>query len=149
MIDERAYAALINTIYNAVADALHRLEQGALLVDKTAGVVFANREAERLLVAGGGLRVTEGVLSADSAADTTLLHTLIAGCVRNGAEAGAGGSLPLSRGPDRAPLSLLVAPLRSEAPQPSMTQRPVAILFVTDPTARPDRRLHGFRSDLA
>jgi DNA-binding CsgD family transcriptional regulator len=117
----------------ASAEALNRLEQGALLVDESVGVVFASQEAERLFAAGNGLRITEGVLCANSAADTALLHALVAGCARHGAEAGAGGSLRLSRGPDRAPLSLQVAPLRSEAPLFSMTERPVAILFVTDP----------------
>ncbi len=117
----------------ASAEVLNRLEQGALLVDELLGVVFANREAERLFAAGGDLRVTEGVLCVNTAADTVLLHTLIAGCARHGAEAGAGGSLRLPRGPGRAPLSLQVAPLRSEAPLFLMTERPVAILFVTDP----------------
>jgi len=117
----------------ASAEALNRLEQGALLVDESVGVVFANREAERLFAAGDGLRVTRGVLCVNSAADTALLHALIAGCTRHGAEAGAGGSLRLSRGPDRAPLSVQVAPLRSEAPLFSMTERAVAILFVSDP----------------
>ncbi len=121
----------------ASAEALNRLEQGALLVDESVGVVFANREAERLFAAGDGLRVTRGVLCTNSAADTARLHGLIAGCARHGAE--AGGSLRLSRGPDRAPLSLQVAPLRSEAPLFSMTERPVAILFVTDP----DRKIRS------
>jgi len=117
----------------ASAEALNRLKQGALLVDETAGVVFANQEAERRFSAGDGLRVIKGVLCADSAADTARLHALIAGCARHGAEAGAGGSFRPSRGPDRASLSLLVAPLRSEAPLFSMTERAVAILFVTNP----------------
>jgi DNA-binding CsgD family transcriptional regulator len=125
--------ANLDTRCEASAEALNRLKQGALLIDETAGVVFANREAERLFAAGGGLHVTEGALSADSAADTALLHALIAGCARHGAEAGAGGSLRLSRGPERAPLALLVVPLRSEAPLFLMMERPVAILFVTDP----------------
>jgi DNA-binding CsgD family transcriptional regulator len=115
----------------ASAEALNRLEQGALLVDGSVGVVFASQEAERLFAAGDGLRVTKGVLCASSAADTALLHALIAGCARQGAD--AGGSLRLSRGPDRVPLSVQVAPLRSEAPLFSMTERAVAILFVTDP----------------
>ena len=117
----------------ASAETLNRLQQGALLVDQSVGVVFANQEAERLLAAGDGLRVAKGVVCANTAANTALLHALIAGCARHGAEAGAGGSLRLSRGPDRAPLSLQVAPLRSEAPLFLMTERPVAILFVTDP----------------
>ena len=125
----------------ASSEALNRLQQGALLVDERIAVVFANQETERLLASGDGLRVTEGVLCANSAADTALLHALIARCARHGAEAGARGSLRLSRGPDRAPLSLQVAPLRSEAPLFSMMDRPVAILFVTDPSRRNRSRM--------
>lgn len=116
--------------YAASVESLNRLQQAALLVDETVGVVFANREAERLF-GGGGLRVPQGKLGTDSSADTALLKALVAGCARRGA--GVGGSLPLSRGPDRTPLSLLVAPLRAEAPLFAMRERPAAILFVTDP----------------
>lgn len=118
--------------HQASAEALNRLEQGALLVDATACVVFANREAERLLD-GGGLRLAEGALHAETVADTMLLHELLAGCARAGADAGSGGALALSRGPGRAPLSLLLAPLRSGAKPFGLAQRPAAILFVTDP----------------
>jgi DNA-binding CsgD family transcriptional regulator len=125
----------------ASAEALNRLEQAALLVDERVAVVFANRETERLLASGDGLRVTEGVLCASLAADTALLRALIAGYARRGAEASARGSLRLSRGPDRAPLSVQVAPLRYEAPLFSMTERAVAILFVTDPDRRTRSRI--------
>jgi DNA-binding CsgD family transcriptional regulator len=125
----------------ASAEALNRLEQATLLVDERVAVVFANRETERLLASGDGLRVTEGVLCASLAADTALLHALVAGCARRGAEASARGSLRLSRGPDRAPLSVQLAPLRSEAPLFSMTERAVAILFVTDPDRRTRSRI--------
>lgn len=63
--------------HQASAEALNRLEQGALLVDASACVVFANREAERLLD-GGGLRLAEGALHAETVADTMLLHELLA-----------------------------------------------------------------------
>lgn len=117
--------------HEASAEVLNRLERGVLLVDGSAGLVFANREAERLFAGGGGLRLTDGILCTGSEADATL-HALIAGCARGGAETGAGGSLTLSRGPGRAPLSLLVAPLRSDA-NPFAMRRPVAILFISDP----------------
>jgi DNA-binding CsgD family transcriptional regulator len=125
----------------ASAEALNRLQQGALLVDERISVVLANQETERLLASGDGLRVKEGVLCANSAADTALLHALIARCARHGAEACARDSLRLSRGPDRAPLSVQVAPFRSEARLFSMTERPVAILFVTDPDRKTRSRI--------
>src|SRR5882757_1350157 len=82
----------------AFAEILNRLEQAVLLVD----------------AAGDGLRVIEGVLAADLESDTARLHALIASYGRDGAEAGAVGSLALSRGANRTPLSLLVTPLRFE-----------------------------------
>ena len=48
----------------ATADALDRLEQGALLVDAASRVLFANKEAERLTGMGGGLRLVAGILQA-------------------------------------------------------------------------------------
>lgn len=128
----------------AAFEALNQLDDGALLVDAEGGLVFANDEAERLLRAGGTLRIIGGILRAHSALETTRLHKLIAGCTRGGAEAGADGLLSLSREPDQAPLSLLVAPLRSEAAAFLTTERPVAVIFVSDP----DRKTNPLSSKL-
>src|SRR5882757_6833836 len=68
----------------AFAEILNRLEQAVLLVDAAGGVVFANHAAERLLAAGDGLRVIEGVLAADLESDTARLHALIASYGRDG-----------------------------------------------------------------
>jgi DNA-binding CsgD family transcriptional regulator len=60
------------------------------------------------------------------------LRSLIAGCARAGAEAGAGGTIVVSRGSDRTPLSLVVMPTRGVVAQ-LHTRCPAAIIFVTDP----------------
>lgn len=119
----------------ASVEALNQLDQGALLVDASAGVVFANCAAEGLFAAGRGLRLSGRVLHANVPVETTRLHALIAGCARGGVEAGAGGCLFLSRAPGKASLSLLVVPLRCEPPF-LMAEGPVAVLFVTDPERR-------------
>src|SRR5271170_7066872 len=110
---------------------------GALLVDAASRVLFANKEAERLTGIGGGLRLVAGILLARSTADTAKLQTLVAGCGRQGDEAGAGGSLSLPRAVNRSAITLLVVPLRTEAPAFFVVRRPVAITFATDPDRHP------------
>ena len=121
----------------ASADALDRLDRGAFLVDAASRVIFANREAERLTGVGGGLRLDAGSLRASSASDTSRLQAVVAGCGQTGVEAGTGGSLCVSRGPDRSAISVLVLPLRTEAPALFSATRPVAIVFATDPDRSP------------
>jgi DNA-binding CsgD family transcriptional regulator len=124
--------ANLEMVQTASVEALNQLEQGALLVDARATVLFANRAAEGLFLTGCGLRLSAKILRANITVETTRLHALIAGCAQDGVEAGAGGRISLWRGPGKAPLSVLVAPLRCESPF-SRADRPVAVLFVTDP----------------
>jgi DNA-binding CsgD family transcriptional regulator len=115
----------------APVEALDRLEQGVVLVDGEARVLFANRAAEAAF--DGGLRLRDRVLRTDNNEETSALHALIDGCRRAGAK-DHGGHVCVVRGPERAPLSLLVVPLRREAfPVPG--PRPVAAIFIADPEA--------------
>jgi hypothetical protein len=119
----------------ALAEILDRLSQAALLVDAASRVLFANRAAEEILADRLGLhRRADGTLHHGRQAETSRLHKLIASAakpVTNGDE-GAGGSIRLSRSDERAPLSVLVIPLRAET-EWLTPHRPAAILFVTDP----------------
>lgn len=82
---------------------------------------------------GGGLRLRERTLRTDSMDETAALHALIAGCARGGTE-DQGGYVSVVRGADRAPLSLLVVPLRHEALLvPGAV--PIAAIFIADPEA--------------
>ena len=110
----------------STAAALDKLEQGVLLTDGKACVVFANRAAEALFAAGG-LRLRERVVHAEAAADSAALHAMIASC----GAADGGGYVSAARAEGR-PLSLLVIPLRSEIAWLPREQ-PVAIVFITDP----------------
>ncbi len=129
--------ARLETRCAASAEVLDKLEQGALLVDIAGRVLFANREAERLTQAGGGLRLVAGILCVRSASDTAKLHALVAGCGKQGEAAETGGSLLLARGSNLSPITLLVVPLRSEAPAFFMAERPIVIVFATDPDRHP------------
>jgi DNA-binding CsgD family transcriptional regulator/PAS domain-containing protein len=111
------------------AAALDRLEQGVLLTDGKARVIFANRAAEGLF-ATGGLRLRDRTVQAQALADTTALHGMIAACAEAG-RADGGGYVSAARAESR-PLSLLVIALRTMIewlPQ----ARPVAVVFITDP----------------
>lgn len=118
---------LLNLQCAASAEMLHRLDKGAFVVDASARVLLATREAERLMKTEGGLRVVNGMLRARSTSDTAQLHALIAGCT--GQE---GGLLLVARGPNRAPITVSVLPFRRDE-SIVLSQRPVAIIFTSDP----------------
>jgi DNA-binding CsgD family transcriptional regulator/PAS domain-containing protein len=119
----------------ASAEILDRLSQASLLVDAASRVLFANSAAEEILGDRTGLhRDADGTLRNRRVAETSRLHKLIAnaqGRATNGYE-GDGGSVRLSRGETRAPLIVLVIPLRAETSW-LLPRRPAAILFITDP----------------
>jgi DNA-binding CsgD family transcriptional regulator len=127
---------LLNLQCAASAELLDQLARGAFLVDAAARVMFANREAEHSMTSSGGLRVVNGTVRAQSAADTAKLHALIAGCAGQGSEAEDGGLLLLARGPHRAPVTVSVLPFRREEPI-LLSRRPVAIVFTSDPDRTP------------
>ena len=113
----------------STAAALDRLDQGVLLTNSKARVIFANSAAEALF-ASDALRLRERVVQAQAASDTAALHGMIAGCA-GGDETEAGGYVSATRATGQ-PLSLLVIALRtaiSWLPQ----EQPCAIVFITDP----------------
>lgn len=114
------------------AEMLQGLDRGALLVDAAARSLFVNEEAQRLMRAGDGLRVTNGIVRARLASDTAKLHALIAGCDGRGDDGTDGGLLLLSRGRNRAPITVSVLPFRRNEPMP-LLRRPAAILLTSDP----------------
>jgi DNA-binding CsgD family transcriptional regulator/PAS domain-containing protein len=102
-------------------EALHRLDQGVILVDGQAKIVFANRAAEAVFADGSGLRAERGRIAALRTADAASLERAVAA-----ARAGIGGSLVIRRGA-RPPLVVTVAPASGEG-----RTRGCAILFVKD-----------------
>lgn len=109
--------------------ALDGLGQGVVIVDHTARILFTNRAADGAF--NGGLRLTDGVLSGNSAAETANLHAAIAACAGNHLD-GSRDTVTISRGRLRTSLSLLIIPFRGK--HGWLTGHPhSAIIFITDP----------------
>jgi DNA-binding CsgD family transcriptional regulator len=129
-----ARTAELEMTRTASAELLNGLQQPVLLVDAACRILFANRASEDILTDILGLRSdTKGVLRGSLPAETDMLHKAVAqsACPTRFGGRG-GGSLLLSRGGLRSPLTVLVIPLPVEtywlAPR-----RPAAVLFLTDP----------------
>jgi DNA-binding CsgD family transcriptional regulator/PAS domain-containing protein len=129
---------------------LDGLEQGFLLVDAEARLLFVNGVARTLLDARAGLRLEAGALSASNADEARTLRGLIASCaVTASAATGAGGEIVLRRGAGRLPLDVLVTPIQPETAMASIPwtfpQRAVAIVLVSDPETELQARVESLR----
>jgi DNA-binding CsgD family transcriptional regulator/PAS domain-containing protein len=125
----------VEMVRTASAEILDQLNQAVLLVDAASRVLFANRTAETILSERPGLyRNALGILNTSVDFETALLRKLVDESARPpvDGEAGSGGQLRVSRGNLRAPLTVLVVPLRTETDW-LQSRRPMAMLFVTDP----------------
>ena len=122
----------LESLRSAGLEALDSLSEGVVLVDANARVVFANRAAEAMFARADGIGIDRIGLCAASATHTTALRRLIAVSARPGEVAEPGGSLLLDRPSGRRPLSVIVAPMRREAPW-SLVAPPLTIVFVADP----------------
>jgi DNA-binding CsgD family transcriptional regulator/PAS domain-containing protein len=130
------------------AEILDRLQQGVFLVDENGTVHFANQTAERMLAQGTGLHVKEKRLHVGASQETAALQAAIASCVET-ARSGVGKPtrrIRVSRADEGSPLSVLVIPLRPQAPW-SRLYRPAAILFVSDPECRAEIPRESLRSE--
>jgi DNA-binding CsgD family transcriptional regulator len=112
----------------AIAEMLNHCEQGAILVDAQARVLFANSIAEDILREGVGLRVKEGCLGTGAAMKTAALRRMIAG----GSSGADGDTLTVTR-PDGPGLSVRIVPLSAETTW--LAQPAAAIVFVKDAQA--------------
>jgi DNA-binding CsgD family transcriptional regulator len=139
------------TIANESALAgLDGLQQGFLLVDAQARILFDNRVARGLLDDRDGLELEAGTLSASDADGGQTLRGLIASCAADAnAATGSGGELRLQRGPGRLPLDILVTPIQPETATATillpLPQRAVAIVLVSDPETKIRVRVKSLR----
>jgi len=105
--------------------ALDALDKPALMVDRRARVLYANRRAEAL-ISGHVLPVSgDGRLSAWKAGETSALHRLVFDTFAGG----AGGKVALHR-PDGRPVTLLVSALHRSH---SVLATPSSLILVDDP----------------
>jgi DNA-binding CsgD family transcriptional regulator len=136
------------TIANESALAgLDGLQQGFLLVDGEARLLFVNRVAQALLDARDGLRLEAGALSASDADGGRTLRGLIASCAS--AATGSGGDVALPRDAGRLPLDVVVTPIQPETTMATIPwtfpQRAVAIVLVFDPESEMKSRGESLR----
>src|SRR6202171_2640045 len=162
---KRLFAALSQHLIRAVAlqrrlyhleianesalSGLDGLQQGFLLLDKDARILFANRMARALLDARDGLRLEAGVLSTFDIGEERTLRGLIASCASGTDIAGSGGTIALRRGTARMPVDVQMSRVQPETPIASTLwtrpQRPIAIMLVTDPETEIRSRIESLR----
>lgn len=136
---------------HAFEEALNQLVTGALLVDQSCRVLFANHAALAILAEQDGLTLRKDALEAHTARDTAFLRTLIGGAGETVTGKGllSGGVALLARPSGRRPLQVTVAP---PPPREEIRglRRSCAVVFVVDPEATPEpdvallARTYGF-----
>lgn len=136
-LDLRAVAGRIRASNRAMLDVLERLGQGAMLLDAHGGVIDANGVAQSAL-ASGRICLRQGRLGCPLPdADRRLAQQLAGSLV------GDGGRIEIS-GPG-GPMVLQISPYPGSAVIVGM-RRPVAIVTITDPVERMQRRQEALRS---
>lgn len=128
---------------------LDGLQQGVLLVDEQARILFVNRAAGALLDARDGLRLEAGALYACDDGDTQALHRLVASCANAHAATGYGGTVILRHRVGQLPLKVLVTPILPETAAVASTapfsQRAVAMILLSDPGVEMQARARALR----
>lgn len=120
-------------------EVIDRLPSGIVILDGEMRPVAMNRAAEAVVAAGDGLHSGPEGLSASHARQTAMLHKLIADALwaNVGQVTGAGASLRLARPSGKSPLLLWVVPAGAALMNEMALAGPHALLFVSDPDARP------------
>ena len=121
----------LRQIAGDAAGAMERSPCGLVLTDAEGRVRHMNQPAERLCREPGGLSVLAGRLSAPRSADAQRLQGLIGAATVLDPSRRGGGSMALSTPARRLPLSISVAPIRSER-SPLFDDGPSALVCITD-----------------
>ena len=114
-----------------LASVLDRSQHGLFVLSDDGCVRHVNRAGERLVSETSGLRLQGGRLTAASGADARQLAALIGAAGSPQSERRAGGSMALATPHRSAPLSITVAPVRSEHKTPVFQGHSV-LVCVTD-----------------
>ena len=111
----RRLGAAAGPVAWAALEGLDALRHAAFVLDGGGRPLWMNREAEALAAEADGLLVGSAGLGAADPAQSGRLGDLIAAAAGTGRALPAGGRVTLSRPSGRAPLALLVVPVRPES----------------------------------
>jgi len=135
--------AAARALGESMAEVFDRSPYGLFLLDAAARVRNLNEAAERLLVGRDGLVVLGGRLTAGGRRDNDRLQSLIVSAGGRIGEQKTGGSMALQAAHRSRPLSVIVAPTRSDRFS-MFVSGPCVLVCVTDPEAGisvPEQRL--------
>lgn len=128
-----------------MTEALDRMRRGVIGLDAAGRIVFANREAQRLLTSGDALRTEGRLLAANRPDRTAALRAML----RSAAVGEPTGMLALQRPHGRLPLVLEFMPVRNPAAALGLYPPAAVLLLVSDlendrvPEATALRELYG------
>ncbi len=117
----------------AALDGLERAGLATLVVERDGRIIYANSDAEMLLLANDGIRAFTGRLAVAGSAASSALTRLIREAVDTASSGNGetGAALPIPRD-ERLPLTALVPRFRP-APRGFGPPAPAAIIFIRDP----------------
>jgi DNA-binding CsgD family transcriptional regulator/PAS domain-containing protein len=125
--------------------ALNTLSQAALIISGDGEVMFANAAAESLLRGADALTLKHGRLTTTDPAGRLALER----CVSQAITLSSGNAIQLQRSGGAPPLTMTVLPLAPHSTLNRHWERPMALVFVSDPAHIPEgassrwRRLYG------
>lgn len=119
----------------ASAEVIERYGFGVVLLGADGAVLLMNRAAREAVAAGDGLGATGRGLFAERPGDDAVLQRLIDGAVETalGRALGGGGSMALPRRSGRRAFGLQVMPMPQDDGLPFASERPAAVVIITDP----------------
>ena len=126
--------------------ALDRFDYAVLGLDARGRVILSNRQAEKIVAANNGLRLSHGSLTGAVSAQNEQLQRILSDAVAAGTGQGisAGASLSLSTRTEGRELWLTAIPFASSLPGRGVQL--AALVFVTDTDCRPQSRATAMRA---
>jgi DNA-binding CsgD family transcriptional regulator/PAS domain-containing protein len=108
----RLHVGLIDAGYRSALgrNSIDQLAAGAISTDKDGRIIEANQAGEQILLAGDGLTMRNGQISARRSFETAKLASLIADAAAAGASVPSAGCMLIARDDGRPPYVVRVAP---------------------------------------
>lgn len=125
----------LGTLQRCTTELLDRNAAAVILLDTRKHVIYANRAAEALCLAGDGIRLSANGIVAQSNYDNDRMQDLIDEVLSPETLTGCGGSMRISRPSGGRPYAVLISPLSTRYAVLTTT-RPAVCIVITDPDAK-------------